>query len=103
MSNRPRPRAGNTFVSPADVTVTDSVTLVLAARAGRRFAIIRNYATTVNVRVGGSDVSAAGAGSGKGMTIDAQDSITLETEDAIYAVAPSGYSAYVGVVECYDA
>ena len=84
---------GRKGVAKADVTVTSSVTLVLAANRNRATLNCTNTHATVNVRWGGSDVTAA-----IGQQLRAGLSIEIRNTGDVYMIS-EGASVTVSCTE----
>ena len=78
------------------VTLSTSAALVKAANAARRALIVKNIDASIVVYIGVTGVTSA-----NGMELDAGESISVNTNDAVYAVAASG-TPKVAYWEEYD-
>lgn len=83
------------FVTAADQSVPSGVaTLICAANANRRQAIIQNFAASAAIRVGDASVTAT-----RGARIDAGGSFVVDVTAALYAYQASGAAVDVAVQE----
>lgn len=87
---------GTADCTAVNVVIPASSTQLLAARATRRYAVIKNIETTTVAYIGKSGVTSA-----TGMELRPGQSIVWETTAAVFAVSASG-NINIRVVEFHD-
>lgn len=88
---------GTTIVN-GQVTINNTATQIVAANATRRHVIIKNPSTaTKSIFVGDSGVTTT-----NGIEVAIGESITIDSEAALYAIVATGSQAGVGYLEMRD-